>query len=179
MTSAQILELTPESIASLDSRDIHFVVEAAIRLDRDIKLLQGTLGLLKAHLIKEAEAEWRKSGDKKQEGTSWTYHDRTGEIARVSFPEPKLLSGFWLHDGKAFRYDSASKKVVLLGDIEAACDGKFKKLFSNTIYKPVKGFREIVGALLPNGLQRRLLAMVTLPSSPRVNFGTAAAEVEE
>jgi hypothetical protein len=182
MTSEQVLALDPDKIAKLPSREIPSLVTAAITLDRAIKLSQEHLALLKSRLVEEAQLDFRKldSPTPTNEGHTYTYTDQCGQVAHVVFPGKRLIGGFTMKDGKAFYYDARARATHCLGELETVCGPHFKTLFQNKIFKPVKGFREILGAVIISSARERILKMVELPSSPRVTFGTAAsATVQE
>jgi hypothetical protein len=175
MTSNQLCSLAAEDIAKFPSKEIPILVQAAIALDREIKESQKTLNRVKNRLIEEASKDCADLG-KKQEGTTWSYVDPRGETARVSFPEKKLLSSFFIFKGLA--YVKKGKGAKLIGDIRELCGDTFSKLFG-THYKPAKAFRELVPQLLPPEQSKPLLKLIEVPSNPIVAFGTGETEAED
>ena len=176
MTSNQLCALPTEDIAKFPASELPELVQAAIALDRDIKESTKTLNKVKDRLIEAAGKEAAEAG-MKQEGTTWTFKDPKGECARVSFPEKKLLSSFFL--AKDLAYVKKGKGAKLVGDIMGLAGAGFGKLFAKH-FKPAKAFRELLPTLIPEpGPRAQLLRLVEVPSNPTVSFGTAGPEEEE
>lgn len=111
-------------------------------LDREIKAKQEELKRIKAKLIAV--------GPGSHAGTD-------GAAAVVTFPAASLEA----------EPDAAAveKARAAVGDVY------FKRVFAQTIvHKPIKGFREIIRALLDAGPAHELIAAFEKPSAPQVRF---------
>jgi hypothetical protein len=174
MTSQQVLGLSPEEILKLNSRDIPSLVSAAIEFDRASKQFANLLSVAKERLVQEARRTLADgAGLPDEAGTSATFNSDAGEIARVNFPKPSLIRGFWIHKDKAYKKEG--KGTVEIGDVKAVAGDFFDKLFAK-VFRPGTAFRDLCRALLPPGKAAKLMAMMEEPSSPRVSFETTEGQ---
>lgn len=155
----------------MTSSQIAETVAHAVALDQTIADLQIELTVLKERLTQQAEHCLRKEVPDAPtfEGCSFTFTDEQGHAARVIFPNPKLITSFWLHDGRAFR--TKEKIVHELPGLTHLAGKAFAKLF-RTQYKTTHAFRELAPALLGEKKGNSLIALCSEPSSPRVAFET-------
>jgi len=171
MTAKQILDLTPEQIAKLPSKEIPLLAEAYIQLDRDIKSAEQLLGFYRQRFIKEGEAE-AAAAEVALKGTTWNFMTPAGESVEVQFPEDALIKGGFIimPDGEIFR--SKDRKLILMPNLVALAGKAFNKLFAET-WMLKKSFREIAPALLGESKGAQIIAACEEPSSPRVTPKTA------
>lgn len=150
------------------SRNLAPLVDELIRLEREVAEREREIADIKARFITAAEDALTAEDVKTPNfiGCSYEWLGTDGSLARVTFPEPRLISSFQLHEGKAFRWHKEEGRIEMPG-FNRAVGQKFDKLFA-TYYKPCKGFREIVPKLLLPGSAEALLKLCTEPSSPRV-----------
>lgn len=131
----------------------------ALELNRTIKTLTIELDQLKASFAKAAS------------GADADYVAPSGDVIQVRFPDPKLISGFFLIGNTACVIDP-KKKTVKLGDIKTPAGKHFDKLFAPW-FKPAKAFRELATALLPKPELKKILDMCQTEQGPRVSFQAA------
>src|SRR5947209_4841369 len=101
----------------MTSKQIAETIAAAIQTEQCIADLQEQLAIFKSKLLNQAQIELRKEPCPPDfVGCSYTFKDDIGQIARVNFPNPKLISMFWLSKDSAWRFKD--KQVIQVGDIE-------------------------------------------------------------
>lgn len=159
----------------MTTKQVASLVDEAIALDSHIAGLQLQLTSMKKELQTEAERLLREETDTLElPGCSYTFHGNNGHVANISFPKPKLISGFFFlkrgtEDNAAFRMKDG--KMAEVGPIRELAGEAFAKLFS-TQYKPAKAFRELCAAMLPKREAGKLIELCEEPSAPRVSFET-------
>ena len=156
----------------MTTKQIAAKVSEAIRLEQQIEALQIKLDGIKETLLSEAEIKLSEElGGIIPDGSSYNFKDNAGHVARINWPNPSLIRGFWIKSDMAFRLKE--KKIIQLGDIKSRAGMHFSKLF-RTYHAPVsKIFRDLAPALLGNIQGQALIRMCEEPTSPRVTFETA------
>lgn len=133
--------------------EISALVDEAGALDVECKAKYKRLSDIKRALQDEATARPEAHEEGKKGGKHWIFDGEKHRVT-VTFPDPSISLG---DEGV-----NAVKEVV--GD-------DFPKLFErSTVFKPVKGFRELLGALLTKVKARKVLKICEVEASPRVAF---------
>jgi hypothetical protein len=163
---------TPQSPAPVSRRSqakaeplepavLESLVDAAVKLDRQIKDDTRRLRDLKAQLMVEASLHPADHGTTEGGGSSWTFTGRSGNIVRVIFPAPQLRSSFDPEN------KTHAKILAKFGDLLGKLFGK------RVVYKPLDDFRARVEMELPPARAAKLIAACETESDPKVTFETA------
>lgn len=140
------------------------LVDKAVALDLEIREKAEELKELKAAMVVEAQGRDEEQTPTDGGGRAWTYQGTAGAIARVTFPAPTLKSSI----------RQGSKTLVKAMEMAG---GVFAKLFlQEPAYVPVAEFRVEAAALLDKPTARKLIALVSTDSPPRVSFETKPEE---
>lgn len=162
----------------MKTKQIASLVDEATELDRQIAELTGSLGEKKTILIGLATEILRRElgppGD--LTGSSYTFAGSPGRnaFARVQFPNPKLIGGFYFIDdaeGRPIAWRTKDDKAIQVGNVREVAGLAFEKLFAQS-WKPAKSFRELALSHLGHGRAGKLVSMCEEPSAPRVGFET-------
>lgn len=156
-----------KSPVPLEPAVLESVVDAAIKLDRQIKDDTRRLKHLKAQLMLEASLRPADHTATENGGTSWTFRGTNGDLARVTFPAPQLRSSFDPEN------KTHAKILAKFGDVVARFFGK------RVVYKPLDDFRARVETEFPPARAAKLIAACETESDPKVSFETAQTPTTE
>ena len=145
----------------LEPAVLESLVDAAVKLDRQIKDDTRRLRDLKAQLMIEASLHPADHTATEGGGSSWTFTGRTGNIARVTFPASKLKE----------RIDPSSKDgAKILKLVGRNWPRYFRRLI---LFSPLDDFRDRVETMLDYRDARKLINACETDSDPKVSFETA------
>lgn len=139
------------------------LVTDAVALDREIRVKQDALKVLKAELIAEACA--RPDAERvatEGGGWSWTAPGADGCIARVTASGPKLRDTF----------DPTVPKTAKLLARFGSLHRVLKFFRKEVVFRPRAGFRDLVEQEFAPATADRLLAACASDTAPRVSFET-------
>ncbi len=145
----------------MKKRPIEEIVAEAIAINKKIDELDTNLKALKQEIVSEAKLRltgMAVAANGEQLQKSCGLECPQGKIT-VTFPSPSIQK----------IEDPATEKQVL-----KLC-GKlaFSKLFSKaTVFKPVKGFREVVDIVLP-AKAKEIFGLLEKENAPRISYGEA------
>jgi hypothetical protein len=158
-------------VRAMTTKQVAALVSEAIALDQQIALLQEQLSAAKTRLIEIAAGFLREADieDPLNLGVSYSLPaEDECHVAQISWPKPRLISGFWFVKGVAFR--KKDDQTIEVGPVKELAGENFPKLFFAS-YKPAKSFRDLAPALL-GAKAEKLLALCEEGSSARVSFRT-------
>lgn len=136
-------------------RDAQIVALAdeAGALDAEIKAKLARLVEIRELVLKEANLRPKEHTAGKKGGKHWIYDGTTTQIM-VTFAGPSL-----------------APTAEALKQISKIAGTAFAKLFDKeTVYSPVKGFRDIATAVLTPARARKVIALAEKANAPKVAF---------
>jgi len=152
----QVCAITP-----LEPAVIASIVDAAIKLDREIKDNTKRLNELKGQLITESTLHPEQHLATDGGGVSWIAKSSNGDLARVTFPADKLKDR--IDPGT----DAGAKLLAMVGR------GWQRFFRREVVFKPLEDFRARVESAFDTKFAARLIKACESDSKPAVSFETA------